>query len=471
MAEDFKVVIVGGSVAGLSLAHCLERLAVSFTILERGDRIAPQLGASVGILPNGGRILDQLGLFQFVEDEIDPLDFALIRYSDGFSFKSQYPTALRSSYGYPVSFLERQKFLQILYDKLKGKKHIHTGKKVVAVLDDGHEKAVVKTLDGSEYAADLVVGADGVHSIVRSEIWRHLRKGAATADEPFTGIKCEYSCIYGTSTNVPHVQVGAQLSFLTDGVSIHVFSGKKSKLFWFIMVKTSPDEFLDMKKDAAQTARRICQGLGTVRLSDAMYFRDVWSRCTIYKMTPLEEGVFKQWNCGRLVCVGDAIRKVNGPNIGQGANMAIEDAAQVANLISKAHSRPSKLSGPGIASMLDEFAALRRARTASICQQSEFLVRMHANQGFGRRLLGRYLVPLLNDVPAGLSSLSIRGAAKLDFADAPPRSLDKAWGGSWRSSLRSVVYLRPGPVLQHALLVVGGLVVLCLGLWWAWPVR
>lgn len=98
MADDLKVLIVGGSVAGLTLAHCLERLGVSYTVLEKGNQIAPQLGASVGILPNGGRILDQLGLFDHVEAEIEPLDFAVIRYQDGFSFKSQYPKALRSRY-------------------------------------------------------------------------------------------------------------------------------------------------------------------------------------------------------------------------------------------------------------------------------------------------------------------------------------------------------------------------------------
>lgn len=84
-------------------------------------------------------------------------------------------TSFTDSYHYPVSFLERQRFLQILYDTLESKNHIHTGKKVLAV-ESGIDCAVVKTSDGSEYRADLVVGADGVHSVVRSEIWRHLKQ-------------------------------------------------------------------------------------------------------------------------------------------------------------------------------------------------------------------------------------------------------------------------------------------------------
>lgn len=94
MPTSFKVIIVGGSVSGLTLAHCLDRLGIDFEILERNDQIAPQLGASVGILPNGARILDQLGLFVDIEQHIEPLEFARIRYADGFRFESQYPKAL-----------------------------------------------------------------------------------------------------------------------------------------------------------------------------------------------------------------------------------------------------------------------------------------------------------------------------------------------------------------------------------------
>lgn len=94
MPTSFKVVIVGGSVSGLTLAHCLDRLGVDFELFERHEQIAPQLGASLGILPNGARILDQLGLFDDIEEHIEPLESARIRYADGFRFASRYPKAL-----------------------------------------------------------------------------------------------------------------------------------------------------------------------------------------------------------------------------------------------------------------------------------------------------------------------------------------------------------------------------------------
>lgn len=57
----FKVVIVGGSVSGLSLANMLEKFNIEYVLLEAHPEVAPQLGASMGLLPGGLRILDQLG--------------------------------------------------------------------------------------------------------------------------------------------------------------------------------------------------------------------------------------------------------------------------------------------------------------------------------------------------------------------------------------------------------------------------
>lgn len=80
----FKVIIVGGSVAGLSLANMLEQLNIDYTLLEAYPEIAPQVGASIGLLPNGFRILDQLGCYEPILDIAG--DFHLkssFRQSDG----------------------------------------------------------------------------------------------------------------------------------------------------------------------------------------------------------------------------------------------------------------------------------------------------------------------------------------------------------------------------------------------------
>jgi 2-polyprenyl-6-methoxyphenol hydroxylase-like FAD-dependent oxidoreductase len=66
--HQFKVIIVGGSVAGLSLAKMLERAGIDFVVLEAFSIIAPQVGASIGLLGNGMRILDQLGMYDSLSE-------------------------------------------------------------------------------------------------------------------------------------------------------------------------------------------------------------------------------------------------------------------------------------------------------------------------------------------------------------------------------------------------------------------
>ena len=73
--------------------------------------------------------------------------------------------------GYPQIFIDRQIALQILFNNLKSKERVLTNKRVFRV---EHEASGVKvfTKDGSTYTGDFVVGADGVHSAIRQEMWR-----------------------------------------------------------------------------------------------------------------------------------------------------------------------------------------------------------------------------------------------------------------------------------------------------------
>jgi 2-polyprenyl-6-methoxyphenol hydroxylase-like FAD-dependent oxidoreductase len=81
--DRLRVVIVGGSITGLTLAHALYHSDVDFVLLEARGEIAPQVGASIVILPNGSRILDQLGIFDHVYSMVEPLTMGLTWTKDG----------------------------------------------------------------------------------------------------------------------------------------------------------------------------------------------------------------------------------------------------------------------------------------------------------------------------------------------------------------------------------------------------
>jgi FAD dependent monooxygenase len=82
--SGFKAVIVGGSVAGLTLAHMFEQANIDYILLEARDSIDPQLGASIVIMPNAARILDQMGLYDTMKHEImTPMAKSFVRRGDG----------------------------------------------------------------------------------------------------------------------------------------------------------------------------------------------------------------------------------------------------------------------------------------------------------------------------------------------------------------------------------------------------
>ncbi len=74
--------------------------------------------------------------------------------------------------------MDRHFLLQTLYDNIEDKSRIVPGKKVFKV-EHSDEVVSVECNDGSTYTGDLVIGADGVHSIVRQEMWRHMDESGA----------------------------------------------------------------------------------------------------------------------------------------------------------------------------------------------------------------------------------------------------------------------------------------------------
>jgi len=91
---QFKVIIVGGSITGLTLAHCLSRAGIDHIVLEKRAEIAPQEGAFIGLWPNGAQVLQQLGIYESLENLTAPVDRMHISYPDGFSFSSLLPTQI-----------------------------------------------------------------------------------------------------------------------------------------------------------------------------------------------------------------------------------------------------------------------------------------------------------------------------------------------------------------------------------------
>ncbi|KAL3441683.1 hypothetical protein BJX65DRAFT_322123 [Aspergillus insuetus] len=435
MSTDFTVIIVGGSIAGLTLSHCLNAAGINNIVLERHTEIAAQVGASIGVLPNGGRILDQLGIFHRIEKLIEPLTSAHIAYPDGFTLRSEYPVTVGERFGRPMSFLTRQELIQVLHDSFEDASHIHVNKSVSRV-QQGKDSVRVTTEDGASYEGDLVVGADGVHSKVRAEMWsfHNSPELARVALREHRALKVEYSCIYGISGAIPGLEIGEQVAVFADGYTIMTYQGLGGRVYWFVIEKLDRKyTYPHIPRFTDQDAVRNCERLGSVWLRNTVHFRDVWRCRETFAMTALEEAVLRPWSDGRIVCIGDSIHKMT-PNLGQGANLAIEDAAELANalhtmLTSQAHRtrNPStqkhtpKPSTSSVTTALASFERKHLSRAMHIVNMSALMSRLHARQGLFYTIFGRYIPPLFPSLPAELISAVVYGAPVLEFLPVPPR--------------------------------------------------
>lgn len=101
--DSFKVIIIGASVTGLTLAHCLHRAGIDYVVLEKHVEIHPPVGAAVAIMPNGARIMEQLGIFNRVERKSSSIQRVHLCFQDGFHYDSLSPSVILERW--VVSFL------------------------------------------------------------------------------------------------------------------------------------------------------------------------------------------------------------------------------------------------------------------------------------------------------------------------------------------------------------------------------
>ena len=89
------------------------------------------------------------------------------------------------SHGYEFMLMERKCFLEVLYDSLPDKSKVFMNKKVKTIKED-RDGVEVSCHDGTTERGDIVIGCDGVHSLVRQMMWENaarLSPGLITADE------------------------------------------------------------------------------------------------------------------------------------------------------------------------------------------------------------------------------------------------------------------------------------------------
>ncbi|GAA1623618.1 FAD-dependent monooxygenase [Actinoplanes couchii] len=329
-------VVVGGGIGGLSAALGLHRAGWRVTILERAAAFRPA-GAGLVLQANGLRGLDELGVGAEVRAGGRPGASAGTRRSDG-RWLARIEAGAVEAYG-----IHRAVLHEILLGALPAGVEVRTGTPVTDVTADG-----VVTC-GDLITADLVVGADGIRSVVRSRLW-------PTAPGPVH---------YGVTAwrGVTPVWDGALDTAITwgRGAEFGIVPLSDGRVYWFASVNaapgTAPDAVDDRFRGWHEPIPALIAGTGTVLRDDLACLG-----------APLPSYVN-----GRVVLLGDAAHAMT-PNLGQGANQAIEDAVVLAT------------AGPA------GYDRLRRPRSQEVARASRMVGR------FGQQLENPLAIAVRNTV-------------------------------------------------------------------------
>src|ERR1700739_2192641 len=306
--SGLRVAIIGDGLGGLSAALALCANGVHAQVYERAHQLS-EVGAGIALYPNGIRILDRLGLGPQVSRIGTPLSAFRLHTSDGTLVSVERYDSDATPLG-----MHRADLLAVLADALP-EGVVHTGWRAIDFAQD-HGAAMVSFEGGISVEADVVIGADGIHSVLHP------------TEPVFSGVVGYRGLIpVAQLPDWPHdlVAWGGQGKHL---MSYPVRGGELISFGGVVPADEQTGECWSGPGDpAALTSQFADWHPQARRLVTAVDSTSVWG---LYDLEPLG-----RWTLGRLTRVGDAAHAML-PHMAQGTNQAVEDAMALATLLRRA---------------------------------------------------------------------------------------------------------------------------------------
>jgi 2-polyprenyl-6-methoxyphenol hydroxylase-like FAD-dependent oxidoreductase len=336
--------IVGAGMGGLVLAAALRRIGFGVNVYEQAHRFA-RIGAGIQMMPNSMKVLRALG----VEAQVRATSFEpyshLNRAWDSGEVMRELPMP-EQLFGAPYLCMHRGDLHAVLAASVPAEV-IHRGRQLVG-LDHAGAQIALAFEDGSRALADAVIGADGVHSLVREII--------VGPDMPIHRGRIAYRAIF------PSALVGRDLGRSRTkwwGQDRHIviyYTRHDRSEIYFVTSVPEPAEWLTRESWSAKG------DVGELRRAYQGFHPDVGavlSGCPdCHKWAILERDPLRRWSDGRVVLLGDACHPMT-PYMAQGAATAIEDAAILARCLAETN-------GDDVEGAFRRYEAHRKPRTSRI---------------------------------------------------------------------------------------------------------
>ena len=343
MARSARIAIIGGGIGGLTAAHALRLRGFDVAVYEAQPELK-EIGAGVALGPNAMKALRALGLEQAVRDIGWEADAHTLRnWKSARAIMETSNATQATRFGAAGCFAHRADLLDALAAALP-EEIVTLGARGVAVSTDG-DVAAASFADGSEIEADVVIGADGIHSAVRSSLFGE--------DAPrFTGKVCYRSVI-----PIDAVPGGPpppeSVTWLGPHGAIVVYRLRRGELINVVSHyddATYKHESWITECDRAEVIERYSGWHESlVRLFSAS---ERWYKWALYDRDPIP-----RWTRGRATVLGDAAHPML-PYLGQGAGQTMEDGCVLAAALAA--------SPDDLPAGLERYERSRRPRASSV---------------------------------------------------------------------------------------------------------
>jgi 2-polyprenyl-6-methoxyphenol hydroxylase-like FAD-dependent oxidoreductase len=347
-----RIAVIGAGIGGLTAAAALRRIGLEAEVYEQAERFA-RVGAGIQQSPNAMRVHRGLGIEARLRDVAFAPATSLNREAVTGAVTNDHPlgAAVEARYGAPYLVLHRGD-LHAALAAIVPADRIHMGRKLARIAPDG-PRVVLTFADGGEEVADAVIGADGVHSLVRA----YVLEPTGVADRPRLTGRVAYRTTF-PAARLAGVDVGVSRTKWWGAdrhIVIYPVTASRDEIYFVTSQPERADWITRESWSAKGDVEEMCAAF-------AGFHPDVRAVLAaapeVHKWGIFERDPLPTWRRGRTVLLGDACHPMT-PYMASGAAMAIEDAVVLARCF-------EEMADGGVERAFDAFEASRKPRTSRV---------------------------------------------------------------------------------------------------------